>query len=237
MSEKDRVPEHVAVIMDGNGRWAKERGLRRSKGHEAGAESLRAVMRASWSAGVKYLTAYAFSVENWVRPKAEVSMLMRLLVKFLKKEEAELHENEIRLRAMGRLSDLPRDVQRELNRVIVATARYDKAHLILSLSYGSRTEIAYAARELAREVRQGSLSPDDIDEAAVASHLYLPEVPDPDLLIRTSGECRLSNYMLWQLSYAELLFVDTYWPDFREPQLKAALAEYARRHRRFGNIT
>jgi undecaprenyl diphosphate synthase len=235
-AERDKVPRHVAIIMDGNGRWARERGWRRSKGHEEGAESVRAVMRAAWDAGVKYLTVYAFSVENWVRPKAEIAVLMRLLVRFLKKEEAELHENEIRLRAMGRLSDLPVDVQRELNRVIESTAKHDRAHLILSLSYGARTEIAYAARELAREVKQGTLSLDDIDEKAVGTHLYLPDVPDPDLLIRTSGERRLSNFMLWQLSYAEFYFTETYWPDFREAQLKEALAEYARRHRRFGDV-
>jgi undecaprenyl diphosphate synthase len=235
-NEKHKVPQHVAVIMDGNGRWAKARGWPRLKGHQEGATSLRAILRACRDHGVKYLTVYAFSSENWVRPKAEVHGLMTLLRTFLRKQEFELHENKVRLRMIGRMEDLPAAVQAELQRVIAATAHYPDHHLILALSYGSRAEITAACRQVAREVKAGRLDPEQITEQTIAQHLYLPDVPDPDLLIRTSGEMRISNFLLWQISYAELYVTPTLWPDFREPAFAAALVDYAGRHRRFGDI-
>jgi undecaprenyl diphosphate synthase len=222
--------------MDGNGRWAKARGLSRLQGHQEGANSVIAIVRACKKAGVKYLTLYAFSVENWVRPKSEIGGLMQLLQKFLREREAELHENKIRLRIMGRMQDLPRPIQHGLRKVMKATEHYDEGNLILAISYGGRTEIAHAAREIARRVRAGELEPDDIDEDVVAQHLYAPDVPDPDLLIRTSGEIRVSNFLLWQISYAELYFTDTMWPDFREPEFLKALEAFAGRRRRYGDI-
>ncbi|HIE10669.1 MAG TPA: isoprenyl transferase [Kiritimatiellae bacterium] len=231
-----RIPRHVAIIMDGNGRWARQRGLPRIKGHEAGAESVRAVLRAARESGVKYLTLYAFSSENWVRPPAEVQGLMRLLRKFLREEEDELHANRVRLRAIGRLRDLPPPVRRELKRVMRATESYAARQLILALSYGGRVEIVDAVRSIARKVSEGDLQPGRIQEKTIRAHLYAPDVPDPDLMIRTSGELRLSNFLLWQLSYAELYFTDVLWPDFREEHFRAALEEYARRERRFGDI-
>jgi len=234
--QADRVPRHVAIIMDGNGRWARRRGLPRIKGHEAGAESVRVVLRAARNAGVKYLTLYAFSSENWVRPPSEVQGLMRLLQKFLREEEDELHSSRVRLRAIGRLRDLPAPVRRELKRVMKATESYTERQLILALSYGGRAEIVDAVRAIARKVREGVLEPGRIREKTIREYLYAPDVPDPDLMIRTSGELRISNFLLWQLSYAELYFTDVLWPDFREEHFKAALAEYARRERRFGDI-
>ena len=236
MTAPDRtcIPRHVAVIMDGNGRWARQRGKSRLFGHRAGAESLRAVLRACRDHGVEYLTVYAFSTENWIRPRDEGGGLMSLLKTFLKKDEHELHENQVRLRVTGRIEDLPRAVRAELDRVMEATKTYCKGHLILALSYGGRTEITDAVRAIARKVKNGELDPAQIDETLIARHLYLPDVPDPDLMIRTSGELRLSNFLLWELSYAEFYFTDTLWPDFREPHFAEALAEYSRRQRRFG---
>ena len=231
-----RGPRHVAIIMDGNGRWAKQRGLPRLKGHEEGAESVSAVLRASRAAGVQYLTLYAFSVENWVRPASEIQGLMRLLVRFLREREKELHENRTRLRMIGRMEDLPRPVQMVLKRVMKATEHYQDRQLILALSYGARTEIVNAVREIALRVKAGDLEPAAIDEKTVAAHLYAPDVPDPDLLIRTSGELRVSNFLLWQISYAEFYVTKVLWPDFREKEFDEALAEYSRRHRRFGDI-
>lgn len=229
-------PRHVAIIMDGNGRWAKARGLPRLKGHEAGAESVRRVLRAAKKFGVQYVTLYAFSVENWSRPPLEVQGLMKLLQFFLKRNERELHDNETRLRVMGRRSDLPRAVDRALADLEAATARYSDRELILCLSYGGRTEIAAAARALAEDAAAGRLDPASIDEKAVASRLYLPDVPDPDLIVRTSGEERLSNFLLWQAAYAEFYFTPVLWPDFGEEDFKAALDAFAARHRRFGGI-
>lgn len=228
------VPRHVAVIMDGNGRWAKQRGRPRLFGHRAGADSLRAILRACRDHGVEYLTVYAFSTENWVRPEDEVSGLMSLLKTFLKKDEHELHENQVRLRVTGRLQDLPKAVRNELERVMAATRNYEKGHLILALSYGGRAEIVDAVRAIAADVRAGTLAPEAIDEKAIAARLYLPDVPDPDLMIRTSGELRLSNFLLWELSYSEFYFTETLWPDFREADFAKALEEYARRQRRYG---
>ena len=228
------VPRHVAVIMDGNGRWAKQRGRPRLFGHRAGADSLRAILRACRDHGVEYLTVYAFSTENWVRPEDEVSGLMSLLKTFLKKDEHELHENQVRLRVTGRIQDLPKAVRAELERVMEATKNYEKGHLILALSYGGRAEIVDAVRVLAAEAKAGRIDPAKIDEKAIAARLYLPDVPDPDLMIRTSGELRLSNFLLWELSYSEFYFTETLWPDFREADFAKALEEYARRQRRYG---
>ncbi len=235
-SNKSNVPQHVAIIMDGNGRWATRRGLPRIKGHQVGAESVRAIVRACKNAGVKYLTLYAFSVENWIRPKDEISGLMTLLRHFLTKQENELHENKVRLRVIGRMKDLPEDVQGELVRVMKATEAYAEGTLILALSYGGRAELSDAVRQIAREVKNGQLDPESIDEKAIAAHLYAPDIPDPDLMIRTSGEMRISNFLLWQLSYSELYVTDVLWPDFREEEFKKALEAYAQRHRRFGDI-
>jgi len=231
-----KVPRHVAIIMDGNGRWAKQRGLSRIKGHQAGAESVRAALRASRDAGVEYLTLYAFSSENWVRPPKEVSGLMQLLRRFLKSDEHELHENRIRLRIIGHTDDLPEGVQQDLQRVIEATAGYDAGNLTLALSYGGRDEIVDATRKIAQQVAQGKLKPADITVRTLAANLYAPDIPDPDLMIRTSGEMRVSNFLLWQLSYAELYVTPVLWPDFREADFMAALEDYANRHRRFGDV-
>ena len=228
------VPRHVAVIMDGNGRWAKQRGRPRLFGHRAGADSLRAVLRACRDRGVEYLTVYAFSTENWVRPADEVGGLMSLLKTFLKKDEHELHENQVRLRVTGRMDDLPKAVRAELERVMEATKGYERWHLILALSYGGRTEIVDAVRKIAARAKAGEIEPGQIDEATISGHMYLPDVPDPDLMIRTSGELRLSNFLLWELSYAEFYFTPTLWPDFREADFGAALEEYSRRQRRYG---
>lgn len=233
-TESAAPPRHVAIIMDGNGRWAKQRGLPRIKGHEQGAESVRTAIRACRNAGVEFLTLYAFSVENWKRSREEVDGLMRLLRRFLRDQERELHENRVRLRTIGRLADLSPALRADLDRVSTATRDYKDGQLLLALSYGGRTEIAAAARAIACEVRDGHLDPERVDEVCVAAHLYAPDVPDPDLLIRTSGELRISNFLLWQLSYTELYFTDVLWPDFREEHFRAALDEYARRHRRYG---
>ena len=231
-----KIPAHVAIIMDGNGRWADQHGLPRLRGHERGTDSVREAVRTCRKLGVRYLTLYAFSVENWSRPKAEVDGLMNLLRRFLRSEEDELHQNKVRLRVIGRISDLPQSVRAELDRVMAATQGYVDGNLILALSYGARTEIAHACREIARRVQAGGLAVDAIDEQTVGQHLYAPDVPDPDLMIRTSGEMRLSNFLLWQLSYAELYVTDVLWPDFREAEFRAALEEFGRRERRFGNV-
>ncbi|MGQ9661985.1 MAG: isoprenyl transferase [Kiritimatiellia bacterium] len=236
MSSQPKIPQHVAIIMDGNGRWARQRGLPRIKGHEEGAKSVLAVIRACRNWGIKFLTLYAFSSENWRRPRSEIRGLMELLVQFLREHEAELYKHGIRLRIIGRLEDFPLRIQRELCRVVAATQQYQKAQLILALSYGGRAEIVRAARRLAEQVHSGKLRPDEITEAAFAAGLDAPDVPDPDLLIRTSGEMRVSNFLLWQISYTEFYVTKTLWPDFRERQFAAAIREYGRRQRRFGGL-
>ncbi len=233
---ESKVPRHVAIIMDGNGRWARERGLPRIKGHEQGAESVRAVMKAARNLGVEILTLYAFSVENWSRPAAEVNGLMNLLPRFLGKHEHLLHENNCRLRAIGRLGDLPPKTLAELERVMEATASYTEKQLVLALSYGGRAELTDAVRAIAEKVRNGDLQPGEIEAETLSAHLYAPDLPDPDLMIRTSGEERISNFLLWQLSYAELVFMPQFWPDFREAQFEEALEIYAKRSRRFGGL-
>jgi undecaprenyl diphosphate synthase len=230
------VPRHVAIIMDGNGRWAKSRGLSRIRGHQTGAESVRAILKACRKFDIDYLTLYAFSSENWIRPKPEVTGLMALLKKFLRDQSFELHENQVKLRVIGHIQDLPAAVQAELNRVIEETAHYKKGTLTLALSYGGRTELTDAMRAIARKVKEGVLNPSAISEKTIQQHLYAPDIPDPDFLIRTSGEMRVSNFLLWQISYAELYVTPVMWPDFREPEFAAALHEYQHRHRRFGDV-
>jgi len=228
-----KVPAHIAMIMDGNGRWAIQRGRPRLAGHEAGAETVRRVMRLCRDAGVEYLTLYAFSVENWTRPQDEVTGLMALLGHFLKAQEPELHANRVRLRMIGRREDLSVGLRAELERVEQETSAYP-FQLILALSYGARTEIARAARLIAEQAMRGELTPEQIDEGCVARHLYAPDVPDPDLIIRTSGEMRLSNFLLWQAAYAELYVTPVLWPDFDQNDFQAALEAYRSRDRRFG---
>ncbi len=233
---KASLPRHVAVIMDGNGRWAKERGLPRIEGHRQGAESARVIIRTAGELGIKYLTLYAFSVENWNRPKDEVDALMKYLVHYLKTETSELNKNNVRLEVIGQIYRLPENVQEHLRKSIQTLSKNNGLTLIMALSYGGRTEIVDAVRAIAEKVKLGRLDPADINEQVVSQHLYTRSWPDPDLLVRTSGEMRVSNFLLWQISYAELVITPTLWPDFRKAQLCAALEEYARRHRRFGGI-
>ena len=233
---KASLPQHVAVIMDGNGRWAKQRGLPRIEGHRQGAESARAIIRAAGELGIKYLTLYAFSAENWNRPKDEVDALMKYLVHYLKTETSELNKNNVKLEVIGQIYRLPENVQEHLRRSIQTLSRNNGLTLIMALSYGGRTEIVDAVRSIAKKVKAGELDPPDITEQLFAQHLYTRNVPDPDLLIRTSGEMRVSNFLLWQISYTELVVTQTLWPDFRKPQFYEALEEYTRRHRRFGGL-
>jgi undecaprenyl diphosphate synthase len=230
------LPRHVAIIMDGNGRWAKERHLPRVEGHRVGAESVRAVIRTAGELGIKYLTLYAFSVENWNRPKDEVDTLMKYLAHYMKTEFAELNRNNVRLEVIGQVHRLPEFVQKQLEKTREALSKNNGLTLIMALSYGGRTEIVDAVRGIAAKVKKGQLDPAEITEQVVADHLYTRKWPDPDVLIRTSGEMRVSNFLLWQISYAELVVTPTLWPDFRKPQFYAALEEYNRRHRRFGGL-
>jgi undecaprenyl diphosphate synthase len=222
--------------MDGNGRWAKQRSLPRIEGHRHGAESVRAVVRAAGEIGIKYLTLYAFSVENWSRPKEEVDTLMKYLDRYLRNEVGELQKNNVRLEVIGQIYRLPEFVQEQLRKTMSALANNKGLTLVLALSYGGRTEIVEAARSIAGKVKQGKLDAAEINEQTVAQHLYTKNMPDPDLLIRTSGEMRISNFLLWQISYAELVVTPTLWPDFRKAQFFEALEEYTRRHRRFGSV-
>ena len=233
---KASLPQHVAIIMDGNGRWAKQRHLPRIEGHRQGAESVRAVIRAAGDLGIKYLTLYAFSAENWNRPQDEVDALMKYLVHYLKSETPDLNKHNVRLDAIGQIYRLPKNVQEQLQKSIAALAKNNGLTLVLALSYGGRNEIVEAVRGIAEKVRRGQLDPADIAEQTVSQHLWTRHLPDPDLLIRTSGEMRVSNFLLWQISYAEFVITPTLWPDFRRPQLCAALEAYAKRHRRFGGI-
>jgi undecaprenyl diphosphate synthase len=230
------IPRHIAVIMDGNGRWAKERGLPRREGHRAGAESVREVTDTCIDLGVEYLTLYAFSSENWNRPDAEVRALMELLDRFLSEKAKDLRKQNIRLLAIGQLDRLPDKTRNLLGRLAAETAHHTALTLVLALSYGSREEIVSAARALAADSAAGKLKPEDIDCTVFASRLQTAGIPDPDLLLRTSGEMRVSNFLLWQISYAEIVIVKKFWPDFRRNDLIEAVREYQRRHRRFGAL-
>ena len=234
--ETEKIPRHVAIIMDGNGRWAQQHKLPRLSGHEAGRKSVKKVVQAAIAHGVRYLTLYAFSVENWQRPREEVQGLMGLLRLVLREELAEMGKEGVRLRAIGRLQDLPEAVREELESAMEKTKTNTQLDLILALSYGSRVELTEAVKAIARETKSGDLDPERIDEKTITDHLYTRELPDPDLLIRTSGELRISNFMLWQISYAEIHVTPVLWPDFGKEQFAAALADYARRERRFGGI-
>lgn len=233
---KANLPKHVAIIMDGNGRWAKQRHLPRVEGHRAGAESARVIIRTAGELGINYLTLYAFSAENWNRPKDEVDALMKYLIHYLKSETPELNKNNVRLEVIGQIYRLPENVQEHLRKSIATLSKNNGLTLVMALSYGSRIEIVEAVRALAGKVREGKLDPADINEEVISQHLWTRNVPDPDLLIRTSGEMRISNFLLWQISYTELVVTQTLWPDFRKVQFFAALEEYTRRHRRFGGL-
>jgi len=233
---KAALPAHVAIIMDGNGRWAKQRRLPRVEGHRHGVEAVRSVVRAAGEVGIKYLTLYAFSVENWTRPKEEVDTLMKYLARFLKSEVAELDKNNVRLEVIGQIYRLPEFVQEQLKKTQAVLARNNGLTVVMALSYGGRQEIVDAVRSIAGKVKQGKIEPAEIDETVFSEHLYTRHLPDPDLLIRTSGELRVSNFLLWQISYAELVVTPTLWPDFRRQHLFEALEEYTRRHRRFGAV-
>jgi len=236
MEERQHVPHHIAIIMDGSGRWATARGLPRVLGHQAGAQAVRRVVEAACELGVRALTLYTFSWENWERPTEEVQELMNLLHEFLQAELPQLRKQRIRLQAIGRLEMLPPSVLETLRRVTRETASYDRMTLTLALSYGGRQEIADAARRLAEDVRRGILTPEQIDEARFAQALSTVGMRDPDLLIRTSGEQRLSNFLLWQCSYTEWYLTPKLWPDFSKEDLAEAIAEYERRERRFGRV-
>jgi undecaprenyl diphosphate synthase len=233
---KASLPKHVAVIMDGNGRWAKLHGLPRIEGHRRGADSAREIIRTAGELGIKYLTLYAFSAENWNRPQDEVDALMKYLVHYLKTETKELNKNNVRLEVIGQIHRLPENVQEHLQRSIETLSKNNGLTLIMALSYGSRIEIVDAVRQIAQKVKSGKLDPADITEKVISDHLWTRSLPDPDLLIRTSGEMRVSNFLLWQISYSELVITPTLWPDFRKPQFFGALEEYARRNRRFGGV-
>jgi len=229
-------PENIAIIMDGNGRWAQERGLRRVFGHRQGIDSVREITTACARMGVASLTLYAFSVENWKRPRVEVRYLMRLLRRFLVEERPTLMDNDVRLKAIGRIDSLPEDARDELRRTEEATKDNPGMVLRLALSYGARSELADAVRSLAQDAKDGSLDVDSIDEETLRHYLYDPAMPDPDLLIRTAGELRLSNFLLWQVSYSEIYVADVCWPDFKKPELMMALVDYAKRVRKYGGL-
>ncbi|MCI0697515.1 isoprenyl transferase [candidate division KSB1 bacterium] len=232
-----KLPEHVAIIMDGNGRWAKKRVLSRVEGHREGINSVREIVRACGELGIGYLTLYTFSKENWRRPKGEVSALMALLIKTIRAEVAELQRNNVRLMTIGRLEDLPFLAREGMERGRRVLRRNTGLTLNLALSYSSRQEMVEAMRRIAIEVKAGRLQPEDIDELTISSHLYTASIPDPDLLIRTSGELRLSNFLLWQLAYTEIYVTDVLWPDFRRKEFYQALLTYQQRERRFGRVS
>ena len=235
--DKNRLPRHVAIIMDGNGRWAKAKGKDRSFGHQEGVVSVRKIMDAVTQLGLKYLTLYTFSTENWNRPEEEVQALMSLLVSAIHRETPDMMKKNVRLTAIGDLSRLREDAYNTLQECIDTTSANTGTTLVLALSYSSRWEITRAARQLAQEVLEQKINPNDITEAMVSDHLTTKNIPDPDLLIRTGGEKRISNFLLWQLSYAEFFFTDEFWPDFREEELYEAILYYQQRERRFGKTS
>ena len=233
----ENLPSHVAIIMDGNGRWAKEKGFMRVFGHENGTKSVRTTVETCVDLGVENLTLYAFSTENWNRPKLEVKTLMQLLISSLKKEMDTMQKNSVRLNAIGNLEHLPKTVHDELLQVIDATKQNSRMTLTLALSYGSRDEIVNATRQICEKVKNNIISIEKIDDALLNQHLYTQNLPDVDLLIRTSGEKRISNFLLWQIAYAELYFTDVYWPDFENENLYEAIVNYQKRERRFGKTS
>ncbi|OYU79486.1 MAG: di-trans,poly-cis-decaprenylcistransferase [Flavobacterium sp. BFFFF1] len=234
---KDFLPKHIAIIMDGNGRWAKKQGFMRALGHESGTKSVRVVVETAAKLGIENLTLYAFSTENWNRPKLEVQALMKILINSLKNEVDTLQKNDIKLNSIGNLDKLPKSAQRELLEVINKTKTNTRMTLTLALSYGSRDEIISAVRDISSKVKNNIISVDAIDESIINQHLYTQNLPDVDLLIRTSGEHRISNFLLWQIAYAELYFTDILWPDFTEQDLYEAIISYQKRERRFGKTS
>lgn len=232
----DEIPRHVAIIMDGNGRWARGRGLERIEGHRAGAEAVRRVVKACVDMGIEVLTIFAFSTENWSRPREEVDALMALLVEYFSRDLDELHDLGVRLRVIGERERLPKPVQESVERAVNRTKANSKMTLVICLSYGGRWDIVQAARRLAKRVAEGDIGPEEIDENMFSSFLETAGLPDPDLVIRTSGEMRISNFLLWQLAYSELWVTPTLWPDFEEQHLRQAVEEYSKRERRFGKV-
>lgn len=235
--DKDKVPQHIAIIMDGNGRWAKQQGEDRIFGHHEGVNSVREIVEAAAEVGVKYLTLYAFSTENWNRPKEEVDALMELLVATISMETPQLNKNGVKLEAIGNLKSLPQGCYDELQQSIEITKNNTRLTLVLALSYSSKWEIIEAVKQLAAEVKEGKTAIDAIDENSIAQHLCTKKYPDPELMIRTSGEHRISNFLLWQLAYAEFYFTDTLWPDFRKKEFFDAIKSYQSRERRFGKTS
>jgi undecaprenyl diphosphate synthase len=233
--QTDKLPRHVAIIMDGNGRWAQRRGLVRTSGHEKGADTIRVITTECAKLGLEQLTLYAFSAENWKRPKAEVAFLMRLLKKFLIRERPTMMDNNVRLTAIGRLDDLPESARAELDRSIDMTAGNDGLNLCLALGYGGRAEIVDAMKTIGQKIAAGELRPEDVDEELVSAHLYQPG-PHPDLLVRTAGEMRVSNFLLWQISYAEIYVTDRCWPEFGVEELHAAFSDFTTRTRKYGGL-
>jgi len=233
---KEKLPRHVAVIMDGNGRWAQNRGNARVFGHQNGVESVRQVVEAAGELGIEYLTLYAFSTENWNRPRAEIDALMGLMVSSIQNETEKLHKNNVKISAIGELNDLPQSVRKQLQSAIDYTAGNTGLNLIIALSYSGRWEITSAVKRILEDVKNGKLDADTIDSCILESYLNTSTIPDPELLIRTSGERRISNFMLWQLAYTELYFSQVLWPDFRKKDLYEAIIDYQRRDRRFGRV-
>lgn len=234
--DNSKLPSHIAIIMDGNGRWARERSLPRIMGHRAGVEALREIVRTSSEIGIKVLTLYAFSTENWKRPADEVNSLMNLLVEYLRKEVKELHEKNVKIMAIGDILKLPEVCQAELNKAFKLTSKNTGLVLNLALNYGGRNEIIHAVKEIGVLIKNGELDPQDINESVMSQHLFTGHLPDPDLIIRPSGELRLSNFLLWQCAYSEFWFSDINWPDFNKEYLFRAILDFQRRDRRFGGI-
>ena len=235
--DKTNLPQHLAIIMDGNGRWAKQQGFLRAFGHENGTKSVKNTIKTCAKLGIEYLTLYAFSTENWNRPKLEVDALMKILINSLKKELGTLQENNIKLNAIGNLEKLPKSAQKELLDVIEKTKNNTRLTLTLALSYGSREELVQAVRIISDKVKNNIISIDSIDDSIINEHLYTQNLPDVDLLIRTSGEHRISNFLLWQIAYAELYFTNVLWPDFKDQDLYEAIISYQKRERRFGKTS
>ncbi|TYP92594.1 undecaprenyl diphosphate synthase [Fodinibius salinus] len=237
LADQGEIPDHIAIIMDGNGRWAQNRGNLRAYGHKAGVNSVRDITEACAQIGVKYLTLYAFSTENWGRPKIEVNALMHLMARSLRKEAQNLKENNIKLQTIGQVDRFPKKCQRELREAILCTKENDGLHLCLALSYSGRWDITEAVKKISQRVKEGDIEPDEIDDETISAHLSTARIPDPELIIRTSGEYRLSNFLLWQLAYSELYITETYWPDFRRNELYKAIQSFQERDRRFGEIS
>ena len=236
LDDKQKLPVHIAVIMDGNGRWAAKRGLPRSAGHREGANTLKRIVKECDAIGIKYLTAYAFSTENWSRPKDEVDALMSLLLEFLRNAEKELAGKNIRILIIGDTDKLSAEIRKEIKRVVESTSANTGLSLVIALNYGGRREIATAAARIAQEALEGRIKPEDVDEKLFSDYLYTKDIPDPDLVIRPSGEHRLSNFLLWQSSYSEFWYSDILWPDFSKKHLLEAISEYQRRNRRYGGL-